>query len=68
VINFFKNIYDLYMKGAKANYFPISEYGLFGEKYKDSEVSFKELQESVDEASTEELKSLLEFVFDEKVD
>ena len=56
------------MKGAKANYFPISEYGLFGEKHKAPNVTFEELEKAVDEASSEELKSLLEFVFDEKVD
>lgn len=27
-----QNLYRLYMEGAKANYFPISVFGFFGEK------------------------------------
>lgn len=28
-----KKYYKLYMKGARENHFPISEYGFLGEKY-----------------------------------
>lgn len=31
-MNWLKKIWKLYMLGAKANYFPIWKYGLFGRK------------------------------------
>jgi hypothetical protein len=34
MIRWICKIYRLYMKGAEANNFPISKYGLFGEKGK----------------------------------
>ena len=33
-----KRLWQLYMKGARENDFPISEYGLFGEKKKTNKI------------------------------
>jgi len=64
MIKFTKNLYRKYMEGAKANYFPFSKYGFFGERYKGPEVTAEELHKIVDETSEEDLKKFLKDVFD----